>query len=483
MIASATRRVLLDVQAHLSTRSRLAYKNHTFTVPPGVNQVGIALSYHNDGDTFIVPELFAPDGYRGARPSPFILGDTHLELITSPDYASDGMLPGPILPGEWLVRLDLAYITVDTPYSLEVWVDFGPVGETEQDIWPENHVVRPEAGWYRGELHCHSYESDGRQSVEVVVEAAQEAGLDFLAVTDHFTISQWRHLLGYIDRPIALLRSLELTTHEGHANLHGLKQWVDSATDLPDWSMNQAAAATRSQGALFGVNHVFSRISNWQALDFDWRQADLLEIYHRPSGVANPIYLPFWDRLLSEGRRVIGVGGTDGHNLNESDQALGKLTTWIYADELSESGLLAGLRRGQVYVSRGAEMRFSAFNGEEQRAQMWESLPLAPPVTLEVAYRSPEPLVLFVIRDGFVIHNRMLDASPTGFETVHYDASQESSGKLKPGFYRIELHAGVRSKNDPLPPWRDHTTARALSNPIWVGQAPPQYWKNGNSST
>ena len=483
MIASISRRVLLDVKGHLFANSDLVYKNYNFTVPPGANQVEIVLSYHNDGEAFIVPTIFAPDGFRGARPNPYGRGDMRLELITSPDYASDGMLPGPVTPGEWQIRLDLAYLDADMDFRLQAWADDRPVDELEQAAWPENHVVNPQAGWYHGELHCHSTESDGRQSIEVIVAAAEQAGLDFLAVTDHFTTSQWRHLLIHIDRPMAFMRSLELTSHEGHANLHGLRQWVDSATDLPGWSMNQAAAAARSQGALFSVNHVFSRISNWQALDFDWRQADLLEIYHRSSGATNPTYLPFWDRLLSDGRRVIGIGGTDGHNLSKPDQALGKLVTWVYADELSEAGILAGLRRGQVYVSRGAEMRFSAFNGEGQRAQMWESLPLAPPLTLEISYRSPEPLILYVLRDGFIIEDQLLDASPTAFQTVHYHEPQTFAGHMKPGFYRAELHAGARSKTDERSAWRDHTTVRALSNPIWVGQAPPQYWKNGRSST
>jgi hypothetical protein len=207
-----------------------------------------------------------------------------------------------------------------------------------------------------------------------------------------------------------------------------------------------------------------------------------LEVYHRSSGVANPTYLPFWDRLLSDGYHVVGVAGTDSHNIDETDQALGKLVTWIYADELSESGILAGLRRGQVYVSRGAELRFSAFNENGQQAQMWESLPHDPPPTLEISYRSKDPLALFVIRDGFVVHERALDASSSEFQTVHYHEPRMGERHLNPGFYRVELHTDVQSQNGSMPPWRDHNTVRALSNPIWIGQAPPQYWNNGSTS-
>ena len=37
----------------------------------------------------------------------------------------------------------------------------------------------------RGDLHCHSTESDGRDTIEAMARAAQAAGLQYLAVTDH----------------------------------------------------------------------------------------------------------------------------------------------------------------------------------------------------------------------------------------------------------------------------------------------------------
>ena len=37
----------------------------------------------------------------------------------------------------------------------------------------------------RGDLHCHTTLSDGRQTLEQMAEAARERGLEYLAITDH----------------------------------------------------------------------------------------------------------------------------------------------------------------------------------------------------------------------------------------------------------------------------------------------------------
>jgi len=37
----------------------------------------------------------------------------------------------------------------------------------------------------RGDLHCHTHASDGSQSIEAMVAAAQQRGYEYLAITDH----------------------------------------------------------------------------------------------------------------------------------------------------------------------------------------------------------------------------------------------------------------------------------------------------------
>ena len=42
-----------------------------------------------------------------------------------------------------------------------------------------------EVGDVRGDLHCHTYESDGRDSLHVMVDAARSRGYEYAAITDH----------------------------------------------------------------------------------------------------------------------------------------------------------------------------------------------------------------------------------------------------------------------------------------------------------
>jgi hypothetical protein len=472
---TATQRVLLEVHETLKPGPHRYYIDHCFTVPEDASRVGMTMTFRNDGEVYLFASLYAPDGFRGACMDPASRGEIRMELWVAPDDASLGALPGELPPGEWRVQVDNRVLDLEVDYRLEVWAEFEAVPDAVLLNWPEDHVVRDKPGWYCGELHSHSNESDGVTPVGEVVEAALAVGLDFLAISDHFTTSQWRPLMDWMDHPIALLRSCELTTERGHANLHGFREWVDVFTDRPGWDTNQAAAATRKQGGLFCVNHPFISSYSWRAHEFDWSGADLMEVFHTTSYDSNSYSLTFWDRLLCAGYHVVGIAGTDSHDPVEGISALGKLVTWVYADELSEQGILAGLRTGRVTISQGAQMTFSAVNEHGQRAEMWESLPAGSLVTLEVSYRSAEPLALMIYKDGFLTHEQNLAASPDDWTAVTCDQPEQliHSDRPGPGYYRAELHA---VSNNPAT-WladRNHLTMRAISNPIWVGQEPPR---------
>jgi len=88
----------------------------------------------------------------------------------------------------------------------------------------------------RGDLHSHSTYTDGRASIEEMARAADEAGLDYLAVTDHSqrlamvngldpkrVRKQWREIEDVQSRvKVKLLRGIEVDILE------------DGTLDLPD---------------------------------------------------------------------------------------------------------------------------------------------------------------------------------------------------------------------------------------------------------
>lgn len=461
---SPTRRILLEIREHLEPWRRGGYLFHQFQVPPRASKVGFMFSYHKDKLAQLFVSLHSPEGFRGNVMKPYGTGEISIGMWVSPDDSSEGGLAGPLPAGEWTIQINVERLAEQTDYHLIAYAEFDPVPEVEPLIYPEDYVVRAESGWYRGELHAHSTESDGRFAVEDVIHAAQEIGLDYFSLTDHYTTSQWRKMAPLVNARTALIRSCEITSHIGHANLQGIRKWVNVYVDQPGWSMNQAADEAHAQGGLFCVNHPYSGDLAFRAFDFDWHKADLIEIYHNLEGCNNLPQISWWDHLLLTGHRIVGVGGTDSHHPFEGNHAMGNLLTWIYADELSEKGILAGLRRGRVYVGKGCELRFTAVNGKAQRAEMWETLPsYGQPVNFTLQVKSQEPSRLFIIKDGLFMDTFLVNNKPGEWTELAF--SDQPDGK---SYYRVELH---RDYTDPAYSgiyWRDHSTFQVASNPIFV---------------
>jgi hypothetical protein len=80
---------------------------------------------------------------------------------------------------------------------------------------------------------------------------------------------------------------------------------------------------------------------------------------------ATPLALDYWTRLLNAGVRLTAIGGSDFHFLpgdhsHWPGEYLGKPSTWVYAEQLSEEAVLDGLRRGRAYVSIGPRVALEA---------------------------------------------------------------------------------------------------------------------------
>lgn len=467
---NAERKIVLDVQEHIVPRQGWHYIDHTFEVPPNVSKVGVLLDFERKvGSVQLYISLHDPNGFRGHRqlPAP---GTRSLDLWIRPDDAVEGALAGPLPPGVWHAQIDFDRFFEETDYHLVAYVEFDPVADPVHFTYPEGHVVKSQAGWYRGELHAHSSESDAYHPVATIVKATIDAGLDFLSLTDHYTSSHWRKLALLINQPIALIRSCEITAHCGHANIHGIQQWVDVYVDRPEWTMNHAATAVHEQGGVFCVNHAFDGDMGWRDFDFDWRHADLMEIHHHLEGCNNDAQLALWDRLLCAGYRIVGVAGTDTHDLSQDNEQFGQVVTWVFADELSEKGIIAGLRRGNVYVSKGPKLRFTASYETGETVGMWECLPHSGlPATFHIDVLSDEKLRVFLIKNGFLLnHHLVFPGDPDEWQSRSFTDTPKHWS-----YYRIELHTdtgGTGNANYPDIYWRDYSTMRALSNPIWIGE-------------
>jgi hypothetical protein len=196
--------------------------------------------------------------------------------------------------------------------------------------------------WLAGDLHTHTVHSDGVLTVSELAVLAVERGLDFLAVTDHNTVSHHAELPAAARQyGIALIPGQELTTDGGHAGALGDIGWIDFRRPADDW-----LDATEAGGGLLSVNHPFAGPVSW--VHPMRRRPPLLELWHwswldlrwtTPLG-----WWQAWDPT------AIPVGGSDWHRPG-SDAPPGRPTTWVEAAGTEPDDVLDGLRAGLVAIS------------------------------------------------------------------------------------------------------------------------------------
>ncbi len=465
---ASERTVISSIRQILYAEPRRPFDYFRFNVGENAVELGVILTYEREHRVQLYISLHGPGGFRGNRMNLSGYGELVSDLWIGINQAGPGGIAGPIPSGEWTAQLDIDYLEKDVPISLEIYA----VYDREQPEFhplPELHdrVIRAEKGWYKGELHCHSIESDGHATVEEIAELAAADGLDFLAITDHFTTSQWNKLAEVAGKlPLALMHSCEITSHMGHANMHGLQRWVDVFVNKPGCGgMNTAADDTHSQGGLFCINHAFSDGCSWKDFDFDFAKADLIEIYHDMEGPNNEMMIKLWDELLNRGYSITGVGGSDAHRYPPMvPPAKHRLLTCVLADELSEKGILAGLKAGRAYVSRGTDIRFTAVNAAGREAVMGDTISaVGKNVKFTLEYRSPLTLRCFIHRNGLLWSSCVLPDSGNEWKSFTFEVPAERAG-----IFRAELHELYIDPEFKGIEWRDFRTTQALGNPIRV---------------
>ena len=196
--------------------------------------------------------------------------------------------------------------------------------------------------WYAGDFHAHTLHSDGSLTIPELAELAHGRGLDFLAVTDHNTVSHhpW---LAKTGRDITLIPGQEVTTDRGHANVFGDVGWVDFRK-APDSWLDHAERA----GGLMSINHPLGGDCAWlQPLE---RRPPIAEVWH--SG--------WWDRRWGaplawaqvwRPQGVVPLGGSDFHDPAQMKD-LGEPVTWVLAEG---QDVLGGLAAGRTAVSAGLD--------------------------------------------------------------------------------------------------------------------------------
>jgi len=404
----------LILHGNLEGKDNQTYRLVPFTVPQGTSRITVQFDYtgHDDEHTTIDLGLLGPNGFSGQGGfRGWSGGSKHLFTVSATD-ATPSYLPGPIDPGHWNLLLGIPNIrkASHAQYTAKIW--FGHADDPAWEPVVLNPPLRDTAGWYRGDLHMHTAHSDAScpsQSGKPVpcplfltVEAAVKQGLDFIAITDHNTVSQanaMRALQPYFDQ-LLLIPSREITTFSGHANLFGTTAPVDFRIDgkhVRDW--NALARQIAPLDGLLSINHP-TRPSGeicmgcgWTAKPLiDMSKVQVIEIVNDGDAGTPFSGVPFWEQQLAKGYRLAGIGGSDNHDAmltqpQIGSSLIGKPTTVVHAEALSMPAILAGIRAGHVFVDvEGSRDRLLEVHAQSdsQHVTMGDAMQIASGKTLHV---------------------------------------------------------------------------------------------------
>ena len=67
-----------------------------------------------------------------------------------------------------------------------------------------------------------------------------------------------------------------------------------------------------------------------------------------------------------------------------------------------------------------------------------------------------------MFRDGQFLQDQVIEAGIDWKQITVTDLPERAT------YYRLELHSTEKNADYPYLPWRDHSTMRAMSNPIFV---------------
>jgi hypothetical protein len=338
-------------------------------VPAGTSALRVTFTYPREAGAVIDLGCFGPSGFRGWS------GGERASFAVAEPGATPGYLAGPVTAGQWQVVIGLHLLPAQgLPYSLTVEPSH-VTGDALIRLLAAHDAVAPASGavlaggglagavlppvpaqrpprrrlpaedgltWLAGDLHAHTVHSDGVMSVAELAVLAAERGLDFVAVTDHNTVSHHASLAGLSGRyGVTLLPGQEVTTEAGHAGVLGDTGWVDFRAPAASW-----LAAAEAGGGLMSVNHPFAGPASW--LHPMPKRPPLLEVWHWSwldlSWTTPLSWWQAWDPA------AIPVGGSDWHRPG-SDAPLGTPTTWVACADPSPAALLDGLRAGRTAIS------------------------------------------------------------------------------------------------------------------------------------
>ena len=226
--------------------------------------------------------------------------------------------------------------------------------------------------WYKGNIHCHTTNSDGDADPEFVVDWYKRHGYNFLVVSDHNHLTILEYATKTKDVDFILIPGEEVTSfantsipvHINGIGIHSLVEPQDRDTVIETLQANINGII--SAGGLASINHPNYKWSITSNDIYSVNGATMLEVFNgHPAtnnfGSRNKLSTEqIWDEVLSYGKLIFGVATDDSHKYYDFTPELsnpGRGWITVRASELNQESIMNSLRSGDFYSSTGIELK------------------------------------------------------------------------------------------------------------------------------
>lgn len=229
------------------------------------------------------------------------------------------------------------------------------------------HPFTAPGAWLKGNLHCHSNQSDGQPSPQQIVDIYAEHGYGFLTIADHNRLTD----VSLLDaKGLTLIPGCELNGGKGELGQHYHLVVIGQHREVkpsPEMSAQDLIDLAHTAGELCWIAH-----PSWSSLT----STDLLplegiigiEVYNTTChhGIGRGESVVQWDELWACGRRPLGLAVDDAH-WHYPDAIGGWI--WVKSAGRAMADILAAIRDGMFYASTGPVIHALEFDGRQMKLE------------------------------------------------------------------------------------------------------------------
>lgn len=246
------------------------------------------------------------------------------------------------------------------------------------------YMFAEKGNWYKGNLHSHTTNSDGKMTPSEAIKLYKSYGYHFICLSEHDVYTDLREqfdsddfiLLPGVEASVQLINKEKtglLKTHHIHGILGNEKMQKEAGEKLfkpgekltppvyiEKWNGSEAAQKLsdllHEKGCFTTYNHpIWSRVEMEEVINL--KNVWAIEVYNYGTVVecGEGEDTTFWDAMLRKGTHIHGFASDDNHNPPKFFDSLGGYVM-VRSEELSHEAIVNHLLNGDYYSSTGPEI-------------------------------------------------------------------------------------------------------------------------------